>query len=106
MELISKALFDLHDRGQKAPTVASVYVGLNNTGEAWGYLDRGTPFNREMAAISSRSDIAHCNKETFPLLASEYRVVGRSWGVTPGKGLHRELTALPEHILILPKIQE
>lgn len=104
MELIAKALLDLHGMGQKAPTIASVYVGLNNTGTGWGYLDRDTPFNREMM-FSSESSIDHCNRTILPLLETEYSIETKRFGITPGKGLHRELTALPEHILILPEAQ-
>jgi len=104
MELIAKALLYLHDQGQKAQTIASVYVGLNNTHTAWGHMERGTPFNREM--MSDKRSIYSCNREVLSLLRADYGIETQSFSVSPGKGLDRELTALPEHILILPKLQE
>lgn len=100
LELIAQALLDLHNKGLKASSLASVYTALNNTKQAWSYLR--TEFNREMVDSVNESILTKVNKDIIPLLQHEYDIEQGSWGVTAGEGLNRELTSLPENVLIVP----
>lgn len=107
MELIAAALEDIHSRGRKADSLAITFDALYGAYYVWvareiSRDDLPKEFNREFMMATDYSRVNKLHGDLDTLLREDYshldlRCVNRAVGAV------RELTALPEGLLIVPE---
>ena len=107
MELIAAALVDIHDRGRKADSLASTFDALYGAYYVWIAReirrdDLPKEFNREFMQSTDYYRVGKIHDGLDTLLREDYKHLDLRC-VNSVEGAMRELSAMPEGIIIVPE---